>query len=291
MIRSMIKWMLIISILTITLIALPFALYTVGQNEIATITRFGKVINTVDKPGINIKTPIIDTVSYISKKLQHYDMQPSGVITKDKKSMICDNFVIWKITDPVKYIRTLNASQTRALERIEAAVYNAVKSSISSMNQEDVIASRGKQLTNVITKESNSDIGDYGIEIVRAEIKKLDLPDDNKTSVYERMISERQNIAAAYAAEGKSEAEKIRNKTNREVSIMLANAKQKSDVIIAEGEAEYMKTLQAAYDSQEKADFYKYIRGLDAIKKSLTGSNKTIILDKESDLVKVLYEN
>ena len=219
-------------------------------------------------------------------------MPASGVITRDKKSMIADNFVLWKVVDPVKYVQTLNAVEPRAQERIEAAVYNAVKNAISSMTQDEVIEARGERLSSAVTEESNSDIGLYGITILQTQVKALDLPDDNKAAVYERMISERQNIAASYAAEGKSEAQKIRNATDREAAIRIASAKRSADVLIAEGEAEYMRVLQSAYDTPEKADFYSFIRSLDALKKSLSkdgGGEKTLILDKDSKLARLFY--
>ena len=218
-----------------------------------------------------------------------YDVPLSDVITRDKKSMIADNYVLWRVIDPTKYIRTLDALDNRAEERIEAAVYNAQKNVISSMSQDEIIEARGEKLTQLLTEEANSDIGDYGIEVVVAEIKSLDLPDDNKEAVYTRMISERQNIAASYKAQGDSEAQKIRNETDKNVTVMKADAQKQAEILEAEGEAEYMKILQEAYNTTEKADFYNFIRSLDAFKKSLSGNNNTVILDKDSELAKLLY--
>ena len=270
-------------------LTLPFSFYVVGPNEYAALFEFGKIVSIIDTPGIKYRLPVVNTVQYISKKLHLYDIPRSGVITKDKKSMIADNYVTWKVIDPVKYIQTLNAVEARARERIEAAVYNAIKNVISSMTQDEVIEARGGKLSTKIAEDSNSDIGMYGIMIVQTEMKALDLPDDNKSAVYERMISERQNIAASYTAEGNSEAQKIRNKTDRQTAVKSAEAKQKAEILIAEGEAEYMKILQSAYDTPEKAEFYNFLRSLDALKKSLKGNGeKIIILDKNSPLGKIL---
>jgi len=270
-------------------LTLPFSFYVVGPNEYAALFEFGKIVSIIDTPGIKYRLPVVNTVQYISKKLHLYDIPRSGVITKDKKSMIADNYVTWCVIDPVKYIQTLNAVEARARERIEAAVYNAIKNVISSMTQDEVIEARGGKLSTKIAEDSNSDIGMYGIAIVQTEMKALDLPDDNKSAVYERMISERQNIAASYTAEGNSEAQKIRNKTDRQTAVKSAEAKQKAEILIAEGEAEYMKILQSAYDTPEKAEFYNFLRSLDALKKSLKGSGeKIIILDKNSTLGKIL---
>ena len=129
----------------------------------------------------------------------------------------------------------------------------------------------------------------YGIVIVQAQIKALDLPDDNKNAVYERMISERNNIAASYTAQGDAEAQKIHNETDKQVAIIKAQAEKSAAVLEAEGEAAYMETLSKAYDTEDKAAFYSYIRGLDTLKSSLRGKEKTIILDKDSELARILY--
>ena len=267
-----------------------FCCYVVGPNEYAALFKFGKIVSVSGTPGIKFMIPGVNTVRKISKKLHLYDIPRSGVITKDKKSMIADNYVTWRVTDPVKYIQTLNAIEARARERIEAAVYNAVKNVISSMTQDEVIEARGGKLSTKIAEDSNSDIGMYGIAIVQTEIKALDLPNDNKSAVYERMISERQNIAASFTAEGSSEAQKIRNRTDRLAAVKLAEAEQSADVIIAEGEAEYMRILQTAYNTPEKAEFYNFLRSLDALKKSFSGKGeKIIMLDKDSELGRIIY--
>ena len=252
--------------------------------------KFGKIVSVTDTPGLKYKAPGMYTVQYISKRLHLYDIPRSGVITKDKKSMIANNYVTWRVIDPVKYIQTLSAIEARARERIEAAVYNALKNAISSMTQDEVIEARGGNLSTKIAEDSNSDIGMYGIEIVQTEIKALDLPNDNKAAVYERMISERQNIAASFTAEGNSEAQKIRNRTDRDAAVKIAGAEQSADVIVADGEAQYMRILQSAYDTPEKAEFYNYLRSLDALKKSFAGKGeKTIILDKDSEIGRLIY--
>lgn len=273
-------------ILLLLLLNLPF---TVGQREFAAVRQFGKVVRVVGEPGLHIKVPFIQSVQKISSAIQIYDVPASDVITKDKKSMIADNYILWQVENPLKYIQSLNAIEARAEERIEAAVYNATKNVISSMSQDEVIESRGEKLTQLITEQSNSDMGEYGILILQSQIKSLDLPDDNKEAVYERMISERQNIAASYTAKGQAEAQKIRNETDREAAIMKAEADKQAAILTAEGEAEYMAVLARAYNNPEKADFYNYLRGLDALKTSMQGGRKTLVLDKESELAKILY--
>lgn len=279
----------IVLIVIAAAVVLYNSLYTVEYNNYALVKRFGKVTRIDDEPGLHIKTPFIENVQLVYSGTRVYDIPTSDVITKDKKSMIADDYVLWKVVDPVKYYKTLGAADARAEERIDAAVYNATKNTISSMTQDEVIAARGAQLTDTITAEANSDIAGYGIVILTAEIKALDLPDDNKTAVYERMISERQNIAASYTAKGESEAQIIKNETDKEVTITIAEAEKDAEAIIAEGEAEYMRILSEAYNDPDKADFYNYLRGLDALKASLKNNGNVLMLDKDSELVKIIY--
>ncbi|SCY20930.1 MULTISPECIES: protease modulator HflC [unclassified Butyrivibrio] len=280
----------IAAIVVIAVVLIGSATFVVHQNEYVTVRRFGKIVSIVSEPGLHFKTPFIEDTQSISGKVIIYDIPASDVITKDKKSMITDTYVLWRVTDPLKYVQTLNALSNRAEERIEASVYNATKNAISSMSQDEVIEARGETLTGIITTEANSDMEGYGISIIQAQIKALDLPDDNKNAVYERMISERNNIAASYTAQGEAEAQKIHNETDKQVAIVKAKAQKDAAVLEAEGEAEYMKTLSEAYNTEEKAEFYNYMRGLDALKASLSG-DKTIILDKNSELAKILYGN
>ena len=248
----------------------------------------GKAKYIADTPGFHTHIPFIESEVHVYTGNRMYDIPSSDVITADKKSMIADDYVIWKVVDPIKYYQTLGGVQGRAEERIEAAVYNATKNTISSLTQDEIIAARGDALTSMITTSANTEMGQYGIDIELAEIKALDLPENNKAAVYERMSSERLNIAAGYVAQGKANAQKIKNETDRQVSVNLADAKAKAAAIEAEGEAEYMKILSDAYNDPAKADFYSFVRGLDALK-AIAKSDSTIILDKDSEYAKILY--
>ena len=279
-------------IVTVVLVAVFLVVsshYTIAENEYAVVTKFGRIVSVKDTAGLHFKLPFVERVTTISKATQLYDIAPSDVITKDKKSMIADDYILWRVTDAKKFTQTLNASVSAAEDRVSVAVYNATKNTLSSMSQDELIEARGERLTKMITEESNSDLGNYGVEIMKAAIKSLDLPDDNKDAVYERMISERQNIAASYKAQGEAQAQKIRNETDRQVAVMKAEAQKQAEITIAEGEAEYMKTIAGAYDTEDKESFYQFLRSLDALKESLKGGEKTIILDRDSPLARVLY--
>ena len=280
---------LIAVILLAALIITGNCLYVVHPKEYIAVRQFGKIVSIKDKEGLYIKTPFVQTIQKVSAATILYDVPASDVITRDKKSMISDNYILWHVTDPTLYIQTLSAVEARAEERIEAAVYNSLKKIISGMSQEEIIAARGDRLNTMITDDANADVSIYGIELLQCQIKALDLPDDNKEAVYSRMISERENIAAGYKAEGNAEAKRIRNDTDKQVTIMLANAEKQAATLIGEGEAEYMRILQEAYNTPEKAEFYNFIRSLDALKASMSGEDKTVKIKKNSELAQLLY--
>ena len=257
------------------------------QNEYKLIRQFGKVDRVISSSGISFKIPFIESTQSLPKETLLYDLAASDVITKDKKTMISDSYVLWKISDPLKFAQTLNSSVESGESRINTAVYNATKNAISSMSQDQVITSRDGGLSDMVMEARGTNMDQYGIELLKFETKQLDLPDDNKEAVYERMISERDNIAATYKAEGNSEAKVIRNKTDKEVAIQISDAKKQAEILEAEGEQEYMKILAQAYGEEDRSEFYSFVRSLDALKTSMKGEDKTVILSADSPIAQI----
>lgn len=288
---KVIKRVIIGAAALIVLIGVCSSLVVTRENEYTLIMRFSKIGRIEKEAGLSFKIPFLDTEQKLPKQILLYDLSESDVITKDKKTMIADSYVLWKITDPQTFAKTLNRSVSNAEGRIDAAVFNATKNAISNLTQSEVIAARDGELQELIMESIGSSMSAYGIEILSVEIKQMDLPEDNKEAVYERMISERNQIAASYQAEGDSEAKKIRNTTDKEISIMLSDAKAEAARTIAEGESEYMKILAAAYNTEERAAFYEFDRALEAAKASMTGSDKTLILPKDSPLASVFMQS
>lgn len=274
-------------IAVLLLVILGSSVVVTAENEFTLIRQFGRISKVVDEPGVSLKLPFVQTVDAFPKQTLLYDLVPSEVITRDKKTMITDSYVLWRISEPMKFAQTLNGSVMNAESRINTAVYNALKNAISSMNQDEVITSRDGELSALVMDKIDDNMDQYGIELMMFETKQLDLPDDNKEAVYERMISERDNIAATYTAEGNSEAQVIRNSTDKEVAISISEAKKQAEILVAEGEAEYMRILSEAYDTEEKTEFYSFVRSLDALRVSMTGQEKTIILSSDSPIAKI----
>ena len=271
------------------IIVLGGSLVVTQANEYTIIRQFGAVVRIIDQPGLSLKTPFVHAASTLPKTEMLYDLAVSDVITSDKKSMVADSFVLWRIDDPLKFIQTLSGSVATAESRLDQAVYNSLKTVISSMKQEAVISGRDGELASAIMENlrKTSNFESFGIYVLAIETKQIDLPDENKSAVYERMISERENIAASYAAEGAAQAKEIRNDADKSVEITISAAKAQAEKLKAEGEAEYMRILSAAYDTQEKADFYEFVRALDMARSSLTGKNKTLVVGSDSPIAQI----
>jgi membrane protease subunit HflC len=282
--------LLVLIIVLAGIITLFSATIVTKENQYTLVKRFSKIERVISEAGLTFRTPFIETVDVLPKNIQFYDMPESDVITMDKKTMVADSYVLWKIKNPILFAQTLNSSVALAEGRIDSIVYNAMKNVISSLSQIDVISGRDGRLNQAFMDNIGTTLEQYGIELIIVETKHLDLPSDNKNAVFERMISERAQIAATYTAEGASEAKKIQNTTDKEVAISISNAEAEAAKITAEGESEYMKILSAAYSTEAKSEFYTFIRSLEAARASLKGENKTLILSKDSPISKIFYD-
>lgn len=286
------KKKIVIGVLTVfLLICLASSMYTVGENEYVCTVRFSKIINTSDAPGLHFKVPFLDSVKVFPKAVMLYDIPPSEVLTSDKQNMTVDNYILWRVSDPKLFYQSLGSTSV-AEERLNALTYNTLKTAMGTLSQADIInmddAGERNQIYDGIARSVNNLAQNYGIQVVDVKIKRFDLPESNENAVYGRMISERNQIAEKYTADGNYEASIIRNDVDKQVNIIVSNAKAAAAQLEAEGEAEYMRLLAQAYNTEDKKDFYEFTLALDALKASLTAEDKTVILDKDSPLAQIL---
>ena len=282
-------WIVVAVILL--LIVVGNSVYVVQENQHACVSEFSKIVSTTNVPGLHFKIPFIHTVNYFSSATQFYDIPPSEVITLDKQNMTVDCYVLWEIADPLKFYQTLG-NTTVAEQRLGDQTYTALKNAMGTLAQADIInmedGSQRNEIYEGIATTVNEKAQVYGINVLDVKIKRFDLPESNLNAVYARMISERNQMASKFTADGNYDASIIRNDVDKQVNILISNAKAKSAELEAEGEAEYMRKLAEAYNTEDKQEFYEFILALDALKQSLTGDEKTIILDKDSELAKIL---
>ena len=288
---AMKKTGIILVAVLILLLVLVNSAYIVEENQFACTVRFSEIIGTTGTAGLHFKLPFVDSVKYFSKATQFYDIPPSEVLTSDKQNMTADCYVLWRIEDPKKFYQTLGTTAA-AEQRLNATTYNELKTVMGTLAQADIINMEDGAERNDIYEGINAKVDaqakTYGITVEDVKIKRFDLPQSNENAVYSRMISERNQIAEKYAADGNYDASIIRNDVDKQVNIIISNAQAEAAKLVAEGEAEYMRMLAEAYDTADKKDFYEFTIALDALKQSLTGDEKTIILDANSALAQIL---
>lgn len=280
--------------LVLVVVLLSGSMFTVRENEYACTVRFSKIIATTGDAGLHFKVPFIDSVKYFTKTTQLYDIPPSEVLTSDKQNMTVDCYILWSISDPKLFYQTLG-NKSVAEQRLDALTYNELKTVMGTMAQSDIINMEDGAKRNDIYENIATDVDGlartYGIRVEDVKIKRFDLPESNLNAVYSRMISERNQMAEKYTADGNYEASIIRNSVDRQVNILVSDAQAEAAKLQAEGEQEYMRLLAQAYDSPEKKEFYEFTLALDALKASLTGEEKTVVLDGNSQLAQILMGN
>ncbi|NLK63862.1 MAG: protease modulator HflC [Tissierellia bacterium] len=276
-------------IFIVLVISITNTAYIVRENEYAYVTRFSKFVKIQDAAGLHFKIPLLDKIEKIPQYRMMYDIPPSEVLTGDKKTLVVDNFTVWQIDDPYTFMRTV--SRISEMEnRIDAVVYNAVKNTLGTMDQTAIINSDNSSIDDVndkITELVNAQLKNYGVSTVAVEIKRLDLPKDNESAVYNRMISERTQMAESFRAEGNLEASKVINETDKEVGILMSKAAARAEELKGQGESEYMKIIAEAYSTEDRMNYYEFIRSLEALKIAMKGE-KTLILPADSFIVRVL---
>ena len=289
--KHLAKWIIAAIVVLAVIICVSTSVYTVAENEYACVVRFEKIISTTDTPGLHFKVPFIDGVKRFPKAVMLYDISPSEVLTSDKQNMTVDSYVLWEISDPLKFYQTLGTIPV-AEQRLDALTYNALKTIMGTLAQRDIINEDDAMGRNDIYAGIASNVAEladtYGIQIVDIKIKRFDLPEANEQAVYARMISERNQIAEKYTADGEYDASIIRNDVDKQVNIIVSNAQAEAAKLEAEGEQEYMRILAEAYDTEEKKEFYEFTLALDALKASLNDDEKTLILGPDSPLAEIL---
>ena len=261
--------MIALLIALVLILGITNSMYTVRENEYACTVRFSQIIETTSQPGLHFKVPFLDHIRYFTKATQFYDIPPSEVLTSDKQNMTVDCYILWSINDPKLFYQTLG-NATVAEERLNALTYNELKTVMGTLAQADIINMEDGAKRNDIYAGIATDVDalakQYGINVEDVKIKRFDLPDSNLNAVYNRMISERNQMAEKYTADGNYDASIIRNDVDKQVNIIVSNAQAEAAKLEAEGEAEYMRLLAEAYDTDDKKEFYEFTLALDALK-------------------------
>ncbi|WP_419874534.1 protease modulator HflC [Candidatus Pristimantibacillus sp. PTI5] len=280
-------WIALVIVLAVVILG-SGSMFIVKEGEYKVVLRFGEAMRAVPEPGLKFKLPFIENVSTLPKYQMTYESSPTTILTKDQKPIVVDNYTVWRITNASQFLRTVQ-SVSGGIQRIDEAVYNSVRRKLSEVNYDNIISentARGN-INDEITKDVVAALtrDNYGIEVIDVRIKRTDLPEENKQSVYNRMISDRQSIAARYLSEGDEESRKITSKADRTATELLAQAQADAKKIVAEGEREAAIIYNKAYGSDPQ--FYNFYRTLESYTTTLQ-NEPVIMIPIDSPYAKIL---
>ena len=259
----------------------------VDETEQIVILQFGKPVRTLKEPGLNWKLPApLQTSNSFEKRLLEYDVPPEEILSKDKKSLIIDNYVRWRITDPLLFLQTVAAIPT-AKTRLDDIVYSELRQELGTHDMVEIITENRELIMEKVTVASNEETSKYGIEVIDVRIRRVDLPQENEASIYARMEAERKRQANKFRSEGEEEAQKIRAATDRDKTVILADAYKTSQQIRGEGEAKALDIYASSFSKDPK--FYEFIRTLETFEKVIDDKT-TLVLPGDSKLFKELVQ-
>ena len=271
----------------IAIVIISSSMFTVHMTQNAVVLELSKPKEIITEPGLYFKIPFIQKVRYFSKQLLDNDSNPTEVITKDKKNLLVDNFTMFRIVDPLKFLETVRGERS-ARARLDDIVYSELRVEIGTHDLHDVVTETRNAIMAKVTKESNIKAAEYGIEVVEVRIKRADLPPEVANSIFNRMRTERERIAMEYRSEGKEEATKIRAETDKEKTILVAQAYKEEQIVRGEGDAQATKIYADAYSKDQK--FYTFMRSMEAYKKSLK-TDTTLLMSEDSDFLGFLNKS
>jgi len=250
------------------------------------VVQLGKPVRSITEPGLKVKVPFIQEVTYFDKRLLDYDSSAQDVITQDKKTILIDNFAKWRIIDPLKVYQNFQ-SQRGALQRLHDIIYSELRVELGRHDLSEIVSKTRSQIMKVVTQRSKEKASAYGIEIEDVRIKRADLPEQNEKAVFARMQAERERQAKQYRAEGAEEAQKIRSEAEKDREILLAEAYKTSEELRGDGDAKAFKIYAAAYRQDPK--FFEFTRSMEAYKKTFK-SGATIVMTPDSEFFKFLKQ-
>ena len=263
------------------------SIFIVDETQQVVILQLGKPVRNITEPGFNAKLPFpFQEKIVFDDRLLEYDSPPEEILSKDKKSLIVDNYVRWKIVDPLQFLKTVQAIPT-AKSRMDDIVYSELRRELGTHDMVEIITENREEIMDVVTKASNEATLSYGISVIDVRIRRVDLPSENEESIYARMEAERKRQANKFRSEGSEEAQKIRAATDRDKTIILADAYKEAEKIRGEGDAKAVQVYARSYSSDPR--FYEFVRTLDAYKKVIDDKT-TLVLPSDSKLFKLLIE-
>jgi modulator of FtsH protease HflC len=261
-------------------------LFTVDIIQNAIVVQLGKPVRDITEPGLYVKIPFIQEVTYFDKRLLDYDSQAQDVITQDKKTLLLDNYAKWRIVDPLKVYQNFQ-TQRGARQRLNDIIYSELRVELGRHDLLEIVADHRADLMKIVTQRSHEKASAYGIEIQDVRIKRADLPEQNEKAVFARMQAERERQAKQYRAEGAEEAQKIRSEAEKDREIILAQAYKESEELRGAGDAKAFKVYAEAY--RQDTHFFEFTRSMEAYKKTFKDKS-TMVMSPDSEFLHYLKQ-
>ena len=280
------KLFAVLGVALLVLITVRSTFYLVDEREKAIIVRFGQVLRYDDAPGLHVKTPFLDEARYFDSRILTLDAEPQPFLTKEKKYVVVDSFVKWRIEDALKYFLTVSGQEIDARRRLEQVVNSSLRDEFGKRTVHDVISTDRQMIMDILTAYADQEARKFGIVVADVRIQRVDLPDEVSQSVYQRMKAERLRIANELRAQGAEAAEKIRADAERQREVLVAEAYGKAERVRGEGDAKATAIYAAAYT--RAPEFYSLYRSLIAYKESFRKKDDIMIVDPSADFFKYM---
>lgn len=274
----------VVGLIFIGLLILNGTLYTVDERERAIVVRFGQVIRYDDKPGLHIKTPFLDSVRFYSAQILNLDADPQLFPTIEKKYVVVDSYVKWRISDVLKFHVAVGGDEAKARERLSQVINSGLRGEFGKRTVKEVISGDRRKIMELLSENADKDASEYGIEVVDVRIQRVEFPTEVRDAVYRNMAAERARIAKELRAKGAEAAEKIRANAERQRDILLAEAYRDAERTRGEGDARATSITGKAFSANP--EFYALYRSLNAYKESFKNKDDILVVDPSADFFK-----
>jgi len=272
---------IILALGVIVVFVLGSSLYTVNETQTAIKLRLGEIVKVEKEPGLKFKMPFVNNVVKFDDRIQTLDAPAERFLTGEKKNVIVDSYVKWRITDAEQFYKSTGGNIARTNNRLAQIIKTGLKSEFSKRTIAEVVSGERSEIMNNITRLAKKDVTEFGIEVVDVRIKRIDLSQEVSNSVYRRMQAERERVAKDFRSKGAEEAEKIRANADRERTIIVADAYSNSEKIRGEGDATSANNYAKAYNNNP--EFYSFYRSLESYKKSFAKQNDILVLNPNTE--------
>ena len=280
----------VVGALMIALIIASLSAFTVDQRQYAIVFRLGEIVSVKKEPGLYFKMPLVENVRYFEKRIVTLDwVEPDRFITSEKKNVLVDSFVKWRIVDPSKYYVSVRGDEAQAEARLSQVVNDGLRAEFGKRTIHDVISGERSKIMDILRTKADHDARQMGIQVLDVRLKRVDLPQEVSDSVFQRMEAERKRVANDLRSQGAGAAEKIRADADKQKEVIIAEAFREAQRIKGEGDARASEIYAAAYN--RNPEFYAFYRSLEAYRNSLRSKSDVLVLDPSSEFFKYLKDS